>query len=83
MQDEDGNYHIVDRKKRMIISGGENIYPSELERVLQEHPDVTEVFVVGVPHEKWGEVPAAAFEFSGAAPPPDRARGWRSDPTPP
>ena len=70
MRDERGNYHIVDRKKRMIISGGENIYPSELERVLQEHPDITEAFVVGVPHDKWGEVPVAAFEFAGKTAPP-------------
>ena len=69
MRDDDGNYHVVDRKKRVIISGGENIYPSELERVLQEHPEVTEAFVVGVPHDKWGEVPVAAFEYAGDSAP--------------
>lgn len=73
MRDEGGNYHIVDRKKRLIISGGENIYPSELERVLQDHAQVTEAFVVGVPHDKWGEVPAAAFEYSGAAAPSEES----------
>lgn len=65
MRDDDGNYHIVDRKKRMIISGGENIYPSELERVLLEHPDIAEAVVVGIPHEKWGEIPVAAFVCRG------------------
>jgi len=58
--DEQGCYHIVDRKKRMIISGGENIYPSEVERILGEHPEVSECAVVGIPHNKWGEVPVAA-----------------------
>jgi fatty-acyl-CoA synthase len=57
--DEDGFLYVVDRKKDMIISGGENIYPAELERVLQSHPAVAEVAVVGVPHPKWGETPVA------------------------
>jgi len=60
-RDKDGDYFVVDRKKRLIISGGENIYPSEIERVLLEHPGITEAVVVGHPHKKWGEVPAAAF----------------------
>ena len=59
-RDGDGNYYVVDRKKRLIISGGENIYPSEVERVLLEHPAIAEAVVVGVPHDKWGEVPAVA-----------------------
>jgi len=54
--DEDGCYYIVDRWKDMFISGGENVYPAEVERVLVEHPEVSEVAVVGVPDEKWGEV---------------------------
>jgi len=54
-QDEDGYLHIVDRKKDMIISGGFNIYPKELENALHEHPAVSSVAVVGIPHEKWGE----------------------------
>jgi acyl-CoA synthetase (AMP-forming)/AMP-acid ligase II len=54
--DDDGYLYISDRIKDMIISGGENIYPAELERVLVEHPDVAEVTVIGVPDEKWGEV---------------------------
>ena len=57
----DGFLYIVDRVKDMIISGGENIYPAEVERVLCEHPDVREVAVVGVPDSKWGESVKAAI----------------------
>jgi fatty-acyl-CoA synthase len=53
--DEDGYLTVVDRKKDMIISGGENIYPKEIEDVLYTHPDILEAAVVGVPEEKWGE----------------------------
>jgi acyl-CoA synthetase (AMP-forming)/AMP-acid ligase II len=53
--DEDGFLYIVDRKKDMIISGGENIYPREIEEVLYSHPAVREAAVIGVPSEKWGE----------------------------
>jgi fatty-acyl-CoA synthase len=61
LRDENGHFYIVDRKKRMLISGGENIYPAELERILLEHPAVAEAAVVGVPDDRWGEVPVAAF----------------------
>jgi acyl-CoA synthetase (AMP-forming)/AMP-acid ligase II len=54
-RDEDGYYYLVDRKKNMIISGGENIYPSEVEGLLGAHPKVKDVAVIGIPHEKWGE----------------------------
>ncbi|MDI6768804.1 MAG: long-chain fatty acid--CoA ligase [Anaerolineales bacterium] len=57
--DADGFYYIVDRKKDMFISGGENVYPAEIEKVLYEHPAVAQCAVVGAPHEKWGEVGAA------------------------
>lgn len=57
--DEDGFLILLDRKKDMIISGGFNIYPSDLETVLIKHPQVKEVAVVGVPSEKWGETPVA------------------------
>ncbi|NEB82517.1 o-succinylbenzoate--CoA ligase [Streptomyces sp. SID14478] len=57
--DEDGYVHIVDRIKDMIISGGENVYPAEVEDVLLTHPDVAECAVIGVPDERWGEVPRA------------------------
>jgi fatty-acyl-CoA synthase len=57
--DEDGFLYVVDRKKDMIISGGENIYPAELESVLESHPAVSAVAVVGVAHPRWGETPVA------------------------
>ncbi len=53
--DENGYLYIVDRIKDMIISGGENIYPAELENILSGHPDIADVAVIGVPDEKWGE----------------------------
>ena len=54
-RDEDGYYHLVDRKANMIITGGEHVYPTEVEEVISKHPAVFDVAVVGVPHEKWGE----------------------------
>lgn len=57
--DSDGYVWVVDRKKDMIISGGENIYCAELENVLASHPDIAEVAVIGRADEKWGEVPIA------------------------
>jgi acyl-CoA synthetase (AMP-forming)/AMP-acid ligase II len=57
--DEEGHLHLVDRKNDMILSGGENIYPAEIERVLAQHPKIFEVTVVGVPDETWGESPRA------------------------
>jgi acyl-CoA synthetase (AMP-forming)/AMP-acid ligase II len=54
-RDADGFIHLVDRKSNMIISGGENIYPSEVEAVLAAHPQVQDVAVIGVPDAKWGE----------------------------
>lgn len=58
-RDADGYFYIHDRKKNMIISGGENIYPAEVERVLHGHPDVAEAAVIGRPDPKWQEVPVA------------------------
>lgn len=54
-RDEDGYYYLVDRKANMIITGGENVYPSEVENLLGPHPAVKDVAVIGVPHKKWGE----------------------------
>lgn len=54
-RDEDGYIWLVDRKSNMIISGGENIYPSEVEAAVGAHPSVKDVAVIGVPHDKWGE----------------------------
>jgi fatty-acyl-CoA synthase len=56
VRDEDGCYSILGRSKEMFISGGENVYPPEIESVLLAHPKVAEAAVVGVPHETWGEV---------------------------
>ena len=58
--DEDGYFFIVDRKKDMIIRGGYNVYPREVEEVLYEHPAVREVAVIGIPHDEYGEEVAAA-----------------------
>jgi fatty-acyl-CoA synthase len=58
-RDADGFIHLVDRKSNMIISGGENIYPSEVEAMLAAHPAVQDVAVIGVPDAKWGEAVAA------------------------
>ena len=57
--DKEGFVYIQDRKKDMIISGGENIYPAEIEKVLAAHPKLAEAAVIGLPSEKWGETPAA------------------------
>lgn len=57
--DEEGFVTIADRKKDMIISGGENVYPAEIENVLLQHPDIVDAAVIGQPSEKWGESPLA------------------------
>jgi len=54
--DADGDFYIVDRAKDMLISGGENVYPAEVEAVLLQHPAIAEAAVVGMPDERWGEV---------------------------
>jgi fatty-acyl-CoA synthase len=54
--DSEGYYYIVDRKKNMFISGGENVYPAEVEAILIKHPHIQDAAVIGIPHEKWGEV---------------------------
>jgi len=59
VRDADGHFYIHDRKKNLIISGGENIYPAEVERVLGQHPAIAEAAVIGRPDEKWQEVPVA------------------------
>ena len=59
VRDDDGFVYIQDRIKDMIISGGENVYPAEIEDVLLSHPGIAEVAVLGMPSEKWGESPLA------------------------
>jgi acyl-CoA synthetase (AMP-forming)/AMP-acid ligase II len=67
-RDEDGYIYLVDRKSNMIISGGENVYPSEVETVLGAHPKIKDVAVIGVADEKWGErVHAVIIPHNGAA----------------
>lgn len=64
--DEDGFYYVVDRKKDMILSGGNNVYPREVEDAISQHPAVNIVSVIGVPSEKWGEeVKAVIVPFNG------------------
>jgi len=58
-RDEEGYYYLVDRKQNMIITGGENVYPSEVENVVGAHPAVKNVAVIGVPDDKWGETVTA------------------------
>jgi fatty-acyl-CoA synthase len=63
-RDDEGNYRIRGRLKDMVVSGGENIYPAEIEHVLHEHPAVADAAVVGVPDDRWGEVCAAFVVLS-------------------
>jgi acyl-CoA synthetase (AMP-forming)/AMP-acid ligase II len=58
-RDEDGFFQIIDRKNNLIITGGEHVYPSEVEKVIGAHPGVLDAAVVGLPHEKWGEAVTA------------------------
>ena len=79
--DEDGFLYVVDRKKDMIISGGENIYCAEVENVLASHPGVLEVAVIGAAHERWGETPVAVIvpADADAAPGLDELVEWSRD----
>ena len=75
--DDDGYFFIVDRKKEMIIRGGYNVYPREIEEVLYEHPDVREAAVIGIPSEEYGEEVAAAVALKdGASSSPDELRSY-------
>jgi len=62
-RDKDGYYYIVGRKKNMFISGGENVFPPEIEKTLYELPEVYEACIIGVPDDKWGEVGKAVISL--------------------
>jgi acyl-CoA synthetase (AMP-forming)/AMP-acid ligase II len=73
-RDEDGYYYLVDRKANMIITGGENVYPSEVESVLGPHPAVRDVAVIGVTDKKWGEAVKAVVVLHDPFTPSDELR---------
>ncbi len=78
--DEDGFLYLVDRKKDMIISGGQNIYPADIEAVLFEHEAVHEVAVIGVDSKKWGETPMAVIALMpGAEIDAEAMTGWANE----
>src|SRR4029079_274512 len=69
---DDGLFSICGRRKEMYISGGENVYPGEVEAALVAHPEIAEAVVIGVPHSLWGEVGCAfVVARSGTAPDPE------------
>jgi long-chain acyl-CoA synthetase len=75
--DEDGYFYIVDRKKDLIIRGGYNVYPREVEEVLFEHPKIREAAVIGVPHDEWGEeIGAAVVLHDGEELPPEEVSSY-------
>jgi fatty-acyl-CoA synthase len=80
-QDDEGFIFVVDRKKDMIISGGENIYSAEVENVLAGYPGIADVAVIGARHERWGETPVAVVVPADPADPPalDELTGWLRD----
>lgn len=78
--DEDGYLFITDRKEDMIISGGFNVWPTEVENALAAHPAVHEASVVGIPHDKWGETPVALVVLAdGASATGDELIAWTRD----
>lgn len=80
VMDEDGFLKIVDRKKDMIISGGFNVFPTDVEAIVGQHPDVMDVTVIGVPHPKWGEsCLALVISAFGASPDPEAIKAWSNE----
>lgn len=76
--DDDGYLYILDRKKDMIVSGGMNIFPSDIEDVILKHPEVAEAAVIGVPHQEWGECPLALVvkKFPDSPVKEDELKDW-------
>jgi len=74
--DEEGFLTLMDRRKDMVISGGFNIYPSDLEAILRKHPAVGDAAVVGVPSQEWGETPVAFVVAAADAPAEEDLRAW-------
>jgi acyl-CoA synthetase (AMP-forming)/AMP-acid ligase II len=79
--DSDGYLYILDRKKDMIVSGGVNVFPSDIEAVILKHPEVAEAAVIGVPHEEWGESPLALVvkKIPHSPAKEDELRDWVND----
>lgn len=75
--DEEGFLYLLDRKKDMIVSGGQNIFPADIEAIAAAHPDIAQIAVIGVAHEKWGETPlAVVVPRNGTAPDADGLLTW-------
>jgi fatty-acyl-CoA synthase len=79
IEDEAQYLYVVDRLKNMYISGGENVYPAEVERCLLQHPRILEVAVTGIPDPKWGETGAAFVRSDAPAPSPAALQAWCSE----
>jgi len=77
--DEEGFLYLVDRKKDLIISGGQNIYPADIEAVLAEHGGVREVAVIGIDSERWGESPLAVIVPTDDRPDPEQLKAWTNE----
>ncbi|HKK22101.1 MAG TPA: long-chain fatty acid--CoA ligase, partial [Pseudohaliea sp.] len=78
--DEEGFLYILDRKKDMIISGGFNVFPKDIEEVVGAHPDVSDVTVIGIPDPKWGETPLAlVIPVAGSEADPAVLLAWAND----